>query len=89
MLDTFRMADSAFRVGGDDFAMLLTETDLAGAAVVRGRLERLIADADLHGVTMAMGVAEVLPDDTPEDLLQRVERALYARKHVARQRLSA
>jgi diguanylate cyclase (GGDEF)-like protein len=89
MLDTFRTADSAFRVGGDDFAMLLTETDLAGAAVVRGRLERLIADADLHGVTMAMGVAEVLPEDTPDDLLRRVERALYARKHVVRARLSA
>jgi diguanylate cyclase (GGDEF)-like protein len=89
LLDTFRTADAAFRIGGDDFALLLTETDLAGAATVRGRLERLIAEADLHGVTMAMGVAEVLPEDTPDDILRRASRALHARKHVARARLSA
>ena len=89
MLDTFRTADSAFRIGGDDFALLLTETDLAGASVVRGRLERLIADAGLHGVTMAMGVGELQSDDTPDALMARVQRALHARKHVARTKLSA
>ena len=89
LLETFRTADAVFRIAGDDFAMILTETDLAGAAVVRGRLEKLIADADLYGVTMAMGVAEVLPEDTPDDVLKRVARALHARKHVARTRISA
>jgi diguanylate cyclase len=89
LLDTFRTADSAFRIGGDEFAMILTETDLPGAAVVRGRLEKLIADAGLYDVTMAMGVAEVLPEDTAEDVLKRVARALHARKHVARSRTAA
>jgi diguanylate cyclase (GGDEF)-like protein len=89
LLDTFRTADSAFRIGGDEFTMLLTETDLPGAAVVRGRLEKLIADADLYGVTMTMGVAEVLPEDTEDDVLKRVARALHARKHLARTGVSA
>jgi diguanylate cyclase (GGDEF)-like protein len=83
LLETFRIADSVFRVGGDEFALLLTETDLTGAAAARGRLERLIAEADLQGVTMAMGVAEVQFDDTDETLLARAERALRARKHLA------
>jgi diguanylate cyclase len=88
LLDTFRTADAVFRVGGDDFALLLTETDLSGAAAARGRLERLIAEEpELHGVTMAMGVAQVLPDDTPEVLMTRATRALHARKHVARAKL--
>src|SRR3712207_6416437 len=83
LLDTFRISDSAFRVGGDEFALLLTETDLAGAASARARLERLIAGADLHGVTMAMGVAEVQPDDRTDVLLARAERALRARKNLS------
>ena len=84
LLDTFRISDAAFRVGGDEFALLLTETDLAGAAAARARLERLIAQADLHGVTMSMGVAEVHPDDQTDVLLARAERALRARKNLSR-----
>jgi diguanylate cyclase (GGDEF)-like protein len=89
LLETFRTADSTYRVGGDEFALLLAETGLAGAAAVRGRLESLIAESGLHGVTIVIGVAELQADDTPGAVLVRAERALRARKQLARTRLSA
>ena len=54
-----RPADSVFRIGGEEFALLLPETTKANARTVCRRLQRSLAAIDLDGwrLTLSFGVA--------------------------------
>ena len=84
-----RGSDAAFRIGGEEFAILLTETDKAGALAMAERLRQTTEGmkffADGAGITLSLGVA-TLPVDARdgEDLLRRADRALYEAKNAGR-----
>lgn len=84
LLACLRAADRAYRIGGDEFAVLLPDTSMAAAKVV---LDRVQTDARLvlFGNTLSMGLAtshESLPD---ADALQaQADAALYAAKRLGR-----
>lgn len=89
-----READLAGRIGGEEFLMILPETDLAGARQFAERLRRAVGEhpIPLAGValqvTCSLGVAERLPmDDEPGQLLARADAALYAAKVGGRNRV--
>lgn len=73
--------DVAARVGGEEFAVILPETDETGGAFVAEqlRLEAVSRAADLL-TTISIGVAASSPGDDPDSLLATVDRALYAAK---------
>jgi diguanylate cyclase (GGDEF)-like protein len=85
-----RRIDMAARVGGEEFALLLPETDERGAFLVAERLrratQRIFADAPLK-LTISFGVASY-PDhgDDAEMLLRAADQALYAAKDMGRDR---
>lgn len=91
-----RISDRAGRIGGEEFLVILPETDLQGAIQLAERLRVQIA-AKVHAfqngssqVTCSFGVAECLPSDKDiNELLARVDGALYRAKHAGRDRVVA
>ncbi|MDX1390349.1 MAG: sensor domain-containing diguanylate cyclase, partial [Acidobacteriota bacterium] len=85
-----RSADIACRYGGDEFCLLLPETDLEGASVIAERLRSDVAALALNvdsltiRTTVSIGVA-IFPDHHTGDLnvlLRKADEALYrAKKH--------
>jgi diguanylate cyclase (GGDEF)-like protein len=77
-----RNIDTVARFGGDEFAMLLLETDGTAARQVAGRvLVRLAADQEEPRLTVGIGISGYPSDgDTVESLLEAADRALYQMK---------
>ena len=86
-----RPADSVFRIGGEEFALLLPETTKANARTVCRRLQRSLAGIDLAGwrLTLSFGVAS-WPGDGGDlrDLLQAADAALYEAKRLGKDRIT-
>jgi diguanylate cyclase (GGDEF)-like protein len=82
-----RTSDSAFRIGGDEFALLLPQTDAAQAVALSHRVETVFAEAILPlqlavSVSMDHGVATFPQDGDQVDQLIRVaDERLYNLKH--------
>jgi diguanylate cyclase (GGDEF)-like protein len=94
LADTVRESDFAARAGGEEFCMLLPDTDLDGALAVAEKLRAAIAHVEVPGVatriTGSFGVAS-LPlhaIDAPT-LLRKADRALYVAKQQGRDRVEA
>jgi diguanylate cyclase (GGDEF)-like protein len=82
-----RTSDSAFRIGGDEFALLLPQTDAAQALALSRRIETVFAETLrplqlAFPVTMDHGVANFPQDGDQSDQLVRVsDERLYRLKH--------
>jgi diguanylate cyclase (GGDEF)-like protein len=95
ILAGLRGSDIAGRYGGEEFALVLPETDLeSAAAIVAERLRETIssrpidtAEGPLH-VSISIGVAGVnLEHENLLDALSRADAGLYAAKHAGRNRV--
>ena len=80
---TIRASDFAFRIGGDEFALLLPETDADDAQEAVERIvEALAGDSVLaDGLGISFGLAHFpVHGKTPEELIRRADQALYTAK---------
>ena len=84
-----RDVDSLARWGGEEFLVLLPATDQAGAYAVAEALRRCVAETDFTDagqITISLGVAAFIGDETMEQLLKRVDNRAYAAKTDGRNR---
>ncbi len=80
--------DMVARYAGDEFTVLLPNTDTAGAQTAADRLRRAVSDArfgtadweDLPDVSISVGWAAMNSDDTPPTLIERADSSLYQEK---------
>nr|WP_240955938.1 GGDEF domain-containing protein [Wenzhouxiangella sp. XN79A] len=75
--------DDLFRLGGEEFAMIVAPDDDEGLETLSRRIVRAVAalrPRDDLGVTLSIGVGRSRPAEPPLELMQRVDRALYQAK---------
>lgn len=72
-----RSADRAYRIGGDEFALLLPHTDEEGAGTLIRRLSRTLGEAE---AAVSIGVAAMRPGETGDELRSEADAALYEAK---------
>ena len=79
--DALRAGDTAFRIGGDEFALLLPETTAEQAAIVAARIAALAPHGAERVPRLSCGIAAAPGDgDDAETLIARADAALYATK---------
>ncbi|MGQ0509206.1 MAG: GGDEF domain-containing protein [Betaproteobacteria bacterium] len=89
--------DTAARIGGEEFAILLPDTPLEGAltlaerlraAIQNGRIRRGGSTESVGNVTVSLGVASHGEGEAFEALLRRADQALYRSKRDGRNRVT-
>lgn len=91
--ESLRESDIIFRYGGEEFVILLSDTDLNGATLlaerIRSSIERhtIAYDMKTIKITASMGVSSLRDDDTLESFIKRADDAMYQAKSSGRNRV--
>jgi diguanylate cyclase len=94
MFANIREGDSIGRYGGEEFLLVLPDT-IDDAARILDRLRAIVAQLDWNEVaagmtvTISAGIATFKLDDSPDSILARADRALYAAKAGGRNRIAS
>jgi diguanylate cyclase (GGDEF)-like protein/PAS domain S-box-containing protein len=92
--DALRDTDYIGRYGGEEFLFLMPEITLDQAEATLQRIRSSIADMDIDigqqtiRITFSAGVAEYQPGESLDQLIGRVDQALYRAKREGRNRIS-
>ena len=93
-MDQKRAQDTFGRLGGEEFGLLLPETNLENALIVANRIQTMWdqspvnLDGELIHSTVSIGVAEASPEDILfDDLLSRADKMMYKAKNAGRNRV--
>lgn len=81
-----RATDVVARTGGDEFLLILPDTDMAAAKILAERIREAIGDRPMVidnqriVVTLSLGISTTAGDVDLDDLIQSADRALYLAK---------
>lgn len=93
--DTVRESDPIFRLGGEEFAILLNDTDTTGANLLAERLRAAVESTLIeHGentfnMTVSIGLTQYIDNGDLESTMQRADNALYTAKDSGRNKVVA
>lgn len=88
--DTVRESDRFYRLGGEEFLLLLPDTDRYGLEMALGKLHAVLRERLLcrgNAVTVSMGAAVLEPDESIRSWMARADKALYRAKRRGRDRI--
>ncbi|MFP4416566.1 MAG: diguanylate cyclase domain-containing protein [Chitinispirillaceae bacterium] len=78
--------DSGYRYGGDEFIIILPDTDKSQASIAAQRIQRKF---DEYGkTTLSIGIAEAKPGEDEKSLIKRADRAMYMSKRNGRKQIT-
>ncbi len=90
-----RAMDSAYRYGGEEFTVILPETEGAEAATVAERIRAAVEalefepiEGDLVKITISVGVTEYVRGEDVTVFVQRADKAMYKSKDKGRNQVS-
>lgn len=86
---TIRCSDALYRIGGEEFVVVLNGTDRRGTQLlaerIRKNIEALVfTSPKALSVTMSLGVATLIKEDSARKLFERADAALYLAKGTGR-----
>ncbi|MCI5212424.1 MAG: diguanylate cyclase, partial [Candidatus Electrothrix sp. ATG2] len=87
-----RKTDNIARWGGEEFAILVTNTGIRHALVLAEKVRKTVMEISfqkIQTVTVSIGVAEYHPDENFQQWYERADRALYKAKRKGRNRVVA
>ncbi len=92
--NVMRSSDLIGRLGGEEFAVVMSRTTLDDAAGVVERLRAAVAEPDASlpnglAMTVSLGMTACRPGDTASEMLRRADLALYRAKESGRNRHAA
>jgi diguanylate cyclase (GGDEF)-like protein len=88
--ESVRASDMIFRYGGEEFVIILSNTEIAGAVLMAERIRRAIenmrltAEAERVRVTASFGVTSLNSASSARDLLTHADQAMYQAKQNGR-----
>jgi len=88
--ECIRQIDTAARYGGDEFAVILLNTDLSDATIVAERMVEAVAKRPASWnkqqipLSISVGLGQYDADNTPEDITSRSDKALYTAKQAGK-----
>jgi len=89
VLKNIRNVDFVFRVGGEEFVILLIESDEKNAYQVAEKIRKIIERynfGDVGNITISLGVTGLKKSDTLSRIIKRIDEALYQSKNRGRNR---
>jgi diguanylate cyclase len=93
MKHNVKAQDITARYGGEEFVIALPNTMLRSAAAIADQIRRTVMGKELMRrssgeklgrVTISIGIAALRAGESPQSLIERAERCLYAAKHNGR-----
>jgi diguanylate cyclase (GGDEF)-like protein len=90
MRNHLRQGDALARWGGEEFLIMLPNTDIHGARIIAEKIRKAIAEQRFHmagqefSVTMTFGLTQHKENDSIDDSLNRADEALYQGKKAGR-----
>jgi two-component system cell cycle response regulator len=95
LTEAVRASDIVFRYGGEEFLVLLPETDLNGAVALAEKIRTVAASRSfgdgerIFHLTMSAGVANLCDNESGYDMIARADMALYQAKERGRDRVES
>ena len=80
--------DLGFRYGGDEFVILLPDTDKTQANVAAERIQKQFQTFKFGKTTLSMGISEAICGEDEESFVKRTDEAMYRSKHEGRARIT-
>jgi len=94
-IEELREIDSMGRIGGEEFIILLPETNVEGAEKIAERIRKrieeneIIIESEKIKVTVSIGVTKNQIDESKESLLKRSDQAMYLSKEKGRNQINS
>lgn len=85
-----RRTDTAGRYGGEEFAIVLRDADIAAAKRILNKIRESFAGLRFNGRTgsfsgtVSAGICQMQPGESPESVVRRADEALYVAKRAGR-----
>ena len=89
---SIRDSDLVFRYGGEEFLIVLGQTNLRGARLLAERIRREVMRLHVpghpeHGLSISLGAAQLDQEEDWRALCERADKALYRAKQAGRNRV--
>lgn len=87
LFENLRESDTAARMGGDEFIIILPHTNIEQAHYIMERLSRKLMEVHPTPIHISVGITSYTADEPVENMLKRADNSLYKAKELGKNRI--